>query len=308
MELKAYQERAGRTDRNPRPAGEPAPEGPVHPDKTDVIPLLGLVGEVGSLLAEYKKLLRDGTTHRRFKDGLAEDLGDILWYVANVATKFGLSLEQIASDNLTKVENRWLAPQPPRQLPDDSYAPEQRLPRRFALSFEHQEFNGVRKLVLLNLDTGEHLGDPLTDNAAVADGYRFHDVMHLAFATHLGWSPVFRKLLRRAGLVQKRTPGKVDEVDDGGRAQVIDEAIVAAAYAYAADHNNLKGVESVDWHLLRHIQQMTAGIEVSGVTTGQWNETILRGFEVWRSLLAHDGGIVRGDLIASTLTYSPPVA
>jgi hypothetical protein len=44
---------------------------------------------------------------------------------------------------------------------------------------------------------GKPLGDDLTDNAYVDDGYRFHDVIHLALIAHLGWSPVVRGLMRR---------------------------------------------------------------------------------------------------------------
>ena len=108
MNLREYQERALQTDQNPKPTS--ADEDPRQPHRHEVIPLLGLVGEVGGLLGEYKKLLRDGTIHRMFRDEVAEELGDILWYVANVASKFDLPLDEIARDNLAKVEDRWLQP------------------------------------------------------------------------------------------------------------------------------------------------------------------------------------------------------
>ncbi len=72
-----------------------------------IVPLLGLVGEVGSLMTEYKKHLRDGDAHKLFKEGVAEELGDMLWYVANFASKFNLDLEEIAEDNLQKCHARW---------------------------------------------------------------------------------------------------------------------------------------------------------------------------------------------------------
>src|SRR5688572_20746203 len=105
MNLDEYQERARATDQNPRSEDSAATPGGSRKD--EVIPLLGMVGEVGGLLAEYKKLLRDGATHRRFRDEVAEELGDVLWYVANVATKFGLNLREVAEQNLAKVEDRW---------------------------------------------------------------------------------------------------------------------------------------------------------------------------------------------------------
>ena len=87
MNFDEYQRRASITDQNPKPAADPQGGAPA-PQRHEVIPLLGLVGEVGGLLTEYKKLLRDGATHRKFRDEVAEELGDILWYVSNVASKF----------------------------------------------------------------------------------------------------------------------------------------------------------------------------------------------------------------------------
>ena len=115
MRLGEYQKRARETDQNPPRMDE----GSADPDRREVIPLLGLVGEVGSLLSEYKKLLRDGKIHRSFREEVSEELGDILWYVANVADKFGLDLEEVAATNLTKVKDRWLPPPDQRRLYDE---------------------------------------------------------------------------------------------------------------------------------------------------------------------------------------------
>ena len=57
--------------------------------------------------AEYKKYLRDGEEYRPFRVHIREELGDILWYVANLATKFDLDLAEIAEQNLVKIEDRW---------------------------------------------------------------------------------------------------------------------------------------------------------------------------------------------------------
>ena len=195
MHLKEFQERARATDQTRGEGGEGDPRTPTRPE---VVPLLGLVGEVGGLLGEYKKRLRDGETHRSFPEEVAEELGDILWYVANVADKFGLDLEAIAADNLRKVSDRWLRPEGRRRLYDEELPVRQRLPRKFEYRFEERLVKGVSKVVMVDLLRGADRGNPLTDNAYDDDGYRFHDVMHLAFAALLGWSPVLRKLLRNA--------------------------------------------------------------------------------------------------------------
>jgi NTP pyrophosphatase (non-canonical NTP hydrolase) len=288
MDFGTFQKRAAGTDQNPSPAPSLTPGQKPEPTRSEVIPLLGLVGEVGSLLSEYKKLLRDGEIHRRFKDEVAEELGDILWYVATVATKYGLSLDEIAQQNQD---------------------PKSRLPREFEYSFEHQNIDGTERLVLIDRLDPEHrrVGDPLTDNAYDDDGYRYHDVFHLTLAARFGWSPVYRKLLRKCSHVKlaNRTPASTDDSEDGGRAQVVDEAIALMAYGYAAAHNMFESATSVDWQLLRTIKRMTEDIEVKDRTTKEWNDAILRAFEIWRQLRAHRGGIVRGDLRRGTIEFIP---
>jgi NTP pyrophosphatase (non-canonical NTP hydrolase) len=269
--------------------------------KEELVPLLGLTGEVGTLLSEYKKLLRDGPVHLRFQDRLAEDLGDTLWYVAAVATKFGLSLDEIAEANLRKVRDRWA--KLPKRKPFDRAAPRaERLPTTFRYRFEYAGGSKAGRLALVD-ERGQQIGDLLTDNAHVDDGYRFHDVMHFAFVAMLGWSPVARKILAR----KRRTDAKTDEIEDGGRANVIDEAIVAMVFDYI--HHDLAGsvgLKRIDSETLRSIRALTRGFEVHVCTEGEWEAAILRGLEVWRQVDAHDGGIVVGDQVARTFAFKPP--
>ncbi len=303
MDFAEYQRRALATDQNPKPEGVGTT---LAPEKHDIIPLLGLVGEVGALLGEYKKLLRDGETHRKFRDEVEEELGDILWYVANVATKFRLNLNDIALGNLKKTEDRWIKKDQRPALYDANLFPSQQFPRKFMFGFEERVIDGVRKLVLVDHIAGQATGSPLTDNAYIDDGYRFHDVIHLSFAACLGWSPVMRKLLRNAKRIERRTPAAVDEVEDGGRAQVIEEVIANAAYVYAADHNYLEGINAIDWQLLNFIRRLCSQVEVSNRTTKEWNDALLQGFSVWRDLRKHGGGFALGDLDAGTIKFIPP--
>ena len=156
-----------------------------------MVPLLGLVGEVGTLAVEHKKKLRDGDKHQLFKERIAEDLGDILWYVSNFASKSDLKLEDIARKNLEKVRARWALPSG-TQIPlfDEKLKVKERIPRHFTVEF------GIDTKGRLRLfRDGKGFGDALTDNNYGDDGYRFHDVFHFAYAAVLGWSPVSRGLL-----------------------------------------------------------------------------------------------------------------
>jgi NTP pyrophosphatase (non-canonical NTP hydrolase) len=310
VKLDDFQKRALETDQNPGTAETLVPGMPLEPTRAEVIALLGMVGEVGGLLSEYKKLLRDGETHRKFRDEVAEELGDILWYVANVASKYDLSLGDVATANLAKTEGRWKDRERSSALYDDDQAPNAQLPRLFEYSFEHRDINGIERLVLVDRLSrdGDLVGDPLTDNAYDDDGYRYHDVFHLTLAALFGWSPVHRKLLRKRDVepLANREPSAKADAEDGGRAQVIDEAIALTAYGYAADHDLYAGTKAVDWQLLRHIKRMTDGVEVKNRTTKEWNDAILRAFAIWRELRDHRGGVVRGDLRKGEITFTPP--
>jgi len=71
-------------------------------------PILGLVGEAGELANKYKKVLRDdgGILHPDKRKAMADELGDVLWYVAALARDLGEDLESIATKNLEKLYDR----------------------------------------------------------------------------------------------------------------------------------------------------------------------------------------------------------
>jgi NTP pyrophosphatase (non-canonical NTP hydrolase) len=59
--------------------------------------MLGLVGETGSLLAEAKKKQRDAASYLGYAEAVAEEIGDVLWYLAAVARRHRLTLSDIAA-------------------------------------------------------------------------------------------------------------------------------------------------------------------------------------------------------------------
>lgn len=77
----------------------------IYPTSADVMyPLLGLVSEVGEFSGKIKKSIRDGTEIDNTM--LGAELGDILWYVAALATDCGWSLDEIARNNIQKLKDR----------------------------------------------------------------------------------------------------------------------------------------------------------------------------------------------------------
>ena len=290
MDFHCYQKEALGTDRVPM---RKTPDDVL----SLIVPMLGLAGETGQLLSEYKKHLRDGEAHRLFKERVSEELGDLLWYIANVATKFDLALDDIAIANLVKVKERW-ATERTEPLCFDTTLPEgERLPRRFEVEIVDVEGGASRRVqAFIN---GQPFGAELTDNAYDPDGYRFHDVFHFAYAAVLGWSPITRALLRR----KRKSCPMVDEVEDGGRAAVIEEGIAALVFDYATRHHMLAGVNVLDFQLLRTIKDMTSHLEVKQCTTGEWEQAILQGFRVWRAVLAKHGGRISVDLDQRRIDY-----
>jgi NTP pyrophosphatase (non-canonical NTP hydrolase) len=140
--------------------------------------LLGLAGEAGSVAAEYKKKLRDRDAHPMWKARIREEMGDVLWYLSALANKLDLTLEDIARSNLEKTRNRWL-PTDSDQL-DLGYPEHEQLPRSGTYEFRTFVNTDDRAAVQVYLN-GAKAGNVLTDSAFVDDGYRFHDVFHLAY-------------------------------------------------------------------------------------------------------------------------------
>ena len=98
----------------------------------------------------------------------------------------------------------------------------------------------------------------------------------------------------------------LDEVEDGGRAAVIEEGVAALVFDYARRHGMLEGVATLDFQLLRTIKDMTSHLEVRQRTTGEWEQAILQGFEVWRAVFAARGGRITVDLDTRRIAFVGP--
>lgn len=82
----------------------------IYPSVGDnyIYPTLGLSGEAGEIAEKIKKVLRDkkGKIDEETRESLKKELGDVLWYVAQLTTELNLSLSEVAEKNIEKLYGR----------------------------------------------------------------------------------------------------------------------------------------------------------------------------------------------------------
>ena len=99
--INEYQERAHET--------ADYPVGTIKDNAVDYIyPALGLAEEAGEVAGKYAKAVRDcdGMIDRDRKEYIVKELGDVCWFVAELATRLDVSLEEIMQKNLDKLASR----------------------------------------------------------------------------------------------------------------------------------------------------------------------------------------------------------
>ena len=336
---------------------------------TDMLPpdnlhpvLLGLFGEVGSVMAVAKKHRREKEAYPEHQRAAEEEFGDVLWYfvtlcrrlcidvdtifpktadgitvnapshssedqtllklgkmaaalldidtlnerTSNLLVAFadaygqairehGISLPEAISMNTAKVRGRFIdSDQSLLPTFDHDFPTEERIPSYFEIKIiqrksgqSYMQWNGV------------FIGDPLSDNISEPDGFRFHDVFHLAHAAVLHWSPTFRALIKQ----KRKSVPVVDRTEDSGRAIVIEEGLTAWIFSRAKQLDFLNGQNSVSFDLLKTIQQFVRGYEVEQCPLKLWERAILQGYEVFRQLLHNRRGVIVGNRESRSISY-----
>lgn len=96
MNFQEYQEKSRKTAK--------------YPDAGNnyIYPTLGLSGEAGEVAEKIKKVIRDkgGVVDDATRDDIKKELGDVLWYVTQLAAELGISLDDVAESNIKKLYDR----------------------------------------------------------------------------------------------------------------------------------------------------------------------------------------------------------
>jgi NTP pyrophosphatase (non-canonical NTP hydrolase) len=239
-------------------------------------------------------------------------LSEIAWHLSAMASLYNLSLDEVVASNCQKVNFR-SERDVPTPLHDTNREPKEQFPRTFDVSFVRIGAGQSRMYV-----NGRPLGDDLTDNAYKDDGYRFHDVIHLALVAHLGWSPVLRGLMKRK---RKSKDDRVDEVEDGGRAKVVEELVIKAIHSEGDKQAKAQGRcilgtptrlfpqrSLITFRMLKTLRMYVDDLEASKNAFWEWEDAIFHGCEMFFLLCQEKQGTIHVDLNNRQITFTPHVS
>lgn len=263
---------------------------PNSPEFEDAI--IALAGKVGLLLNDFSL---GGVAKNR--DALSAHLVEILRALTKAASSADVDLEIAASRNIAKINSRWPVTRSYAALFDEGFRTSEQLPRRIEIAITEELLR--EKPQVVQRWKGIKLGNSLTDNKITSDDYRFHDVFHLAYAAILGWSPVIRALLK----VKRKSEPDVDEAQDGARAILIEEGVSTFVFHHALRLDSFASIKSLDYPLLKTVQDFVHGFEVDRCPLWQWEKAILDGFKVFRQLRVERRGVVIADLYKHSITF-----
>lgn len=289
MDLKDYMNRAATTDN----LGE---------EEAIRIALFGIAGEAGSVVSEAKKWFRGDGPLPNLRDHVIEELGDLLWYIALLARRLDIDLNEVAIQNLEKTNELWSSSLPPLPDYDKHSCDDQKLLRQMRVRFEEDKSGRIpivrmipegklaERIESKSKKSTSQLGDDLDDNAMIDDGYRYHDIIHLGHATVLGWSPVLRSLMG----AKRRNVGDYDRVEDGARAKALEEGLAAFVFNYMELYEF--DTDAIGWDLLKHVRRTVKGLEVANQPAVAWKSAYRQAFSIFRELYEKKGGVVECDL------------
>ncbi|MCC8410993.1 hypothetical protein LJ707_18785 [Mucilaginibacter sp. UR6-1] len=182
---------------------------------------------------------------------------------------------------------------------DSAFATHEQLPREFSVSFNEVPDSIKPQVKVLFND--QQLGDIINDNSFVNDYYRYHDIFHYTFATLLGWSPCARAMMKK----KRKSDPIIDEIEDGARATITEEAVSLIIFNEARKKNFFERKTKVSKVTLRIIKEMTDSFEVNVRTEKEWEKAILSSYKIFRQLIKYNGGKVLFNMNSKQIDFIP---
>ena len=68
--------------------------------------MLGLASEVGEVTSVRKKAIRDNYSYEEEREKVSKELGDVMWYLAQLIYHYDLDFEQVLEENISKLRSR----------------------------------------------------------------------------------------------------------------------------------------------------------------------------------------------------------
>lgn len=174
----------------------------------------------------------------------------------------------------------------------------EQIPRSFSVSFKEVGV-GKKGEVRVVLNDNKQVGDIINDNSHKDDFYRYHDIFHYTFATLLGWSPCTRAMMK----CKRKSNEVLDEIEDGARATITEEALSMVIFNEAKKKDFFKNRNKVSKTTLRIIKEMTESFEVKIRGPKEWENAILRAYGVFRFLIENKGGRIEFDALRKEIKY-----
>ncbi len=181
---------------------------------------------------------------------------------------------------------------------DSQFPCKEQLPRMFSVTFKEVGVSSKGEVRVLFNDL-KQVGDIINDNSYQNDYYRYHDIFHYSFAALLGWSPCARAMLK----CKRKSNEKIDEIEDGARAAITEEALSMIIFNEAKRKNFFYTNRKVSRTTLKIIKEMTEPFEVNVRTQEEWKYAIIMAYRAFKLLIDNKGGKVEFDAYQRKINY-----
>lgn len=249
-----------------------------------------------------------GLNHEVRPKDPVDALGEIIWHLSALASIYEIRLSEIVRLTQDKATFR-----NPEKNPGPRHKEiKPNFPEKFDVHFVAQGERKAKMFLVEGNTPIKQLGAELTDNDHDGDGYRFHDVMHVAFSVHLGWSPNLRTFM---GL-KRKSDNAIDEIEDGGRAKILEECVILEVHLLAEklmksfpDSNDnafespFRYENALSFDFLRRLHELCKGHEVAKNPKQDWEKAIREGYDCYIKLKQNNGGIISAEMSPPRVSF-----